>query len=338
MATTGNEFPFKVDLHAHYLPQAYLEALRINCQGADPDGFPTPDWQLERHVEMMNHLGIAFSLLSLSSPHINFGDREATRLLARQVNEDGADIVKRYPGKFGLMASLPLPDVEDSIEEIRYAMDVLHVDGFALPTNSRGVYLGDPDLDPILDELNRHKAVVVLHPNTPGRVPANVAEGLPMPLMEFFFDSTRTVINLILKRVLTRFRDIKFVVPHAGALLPVLADRLAAVLRRMPELLDDELLIGEKLHQIDMFAELNMLYYDVAGVCLPRQLDALIQIVDTGHLFYGSDYPYTPESLCAVLAKDLDDTELLTQEQHQRIYCDNALELFPRLNAIAHLG
>jgi len=320
----------KVDLHVHYLPQAYREALS-NCAATNPDGFPTPAWNPEQHLEVMGHLGITTSLLSLSSPHIHFGDGKATKILARKVNDAGAQLVNKHPHRFGLMASLPLPDVENSIEEIRYAMNVLHVDGFALPTNTRGIYLGNPCLDPILEALNQYQAVIVLHPNTPGSVPENVVEGLPMPMMEYFFDTTRTVINLILKRTLKRFPDIKFVVPHAGAFLSILADRLGLALQMMPGLFG---ISGqERTGSIDIFSELNQLYYDLAGVCLPRQLGALLQMIDVGHLLYGSDYPYTPESGCSFLAGDLDKTSLLTGKQRRSIYYDNAIKLFPRLSS-----
>jgi predicted TIM-barrel fold metal-dependent hydrolase len=323
----GNNLP-KIDLHVHYLPQAYREAL-LNCGEINPDGYPTPAWNPEQHLELMEHLGITTSMLSLSSPHINFGDKNATKILARKVNDDGAELVDKYPQRFGLMAALPLPDVEDSIAEIRYAMEVLHADGFALPTNTRGIYLGNPCLDPILEELNRYQAVAVLHPNTPGSVPENVVEGLPMPMMEFLFDTTRTVINLILKRTLRRFPNIKFVIPHAGAFLAILADRFGAALQMLPTLFE---INGQKrTDNVDIFAGLNHLYYDVAGVCLPRQLGDLLQIIDVNHLFYGSDYPYTPEPACLVLADALDKTNLLTEEQRRSIYYDNAVKLFPNI-------
>lgn len=309
----------KVDMHVHYLPQAYREAL-LNCGEENPDGSPTPQWDPDAHLEVMKYLDISTSMLSISSPHINFGDEKAAKILARRVNEYGSELVKMYPDKFGLLASLPLPNVDYSIKEIQYAMDILHADGFTLPTNTQGVYLGNPCLDPIFEELNRRKSVVVLHPNKPSSVPKNVAEDLPIPLMEFFFDTTRTVINMILKGTLRRFPDIKFVIPHAGAFLSILADRIALVF---------EMLVPE--NKIDVYAELKGLYYDVAGICLPRQLANLLQIVDINHLFYGSDYPYTPKDLCIVLADALDETDLLTAEQRHAIYYDNALKLFPRL-------
>lgn len=96
----------KIDMHVHYLPQAYREAL-LKCSEVNPDGFPIPMWSPEMHLESMKHLGISTSMLAISSPHINFGDTIAAKILARKVNEDGAQLVEKYPGQFGLLPSLP---------------------------------------------------------------------------------------------------------------------------------------------------------------------------------------------------------------------------------------
>ena len=311
----------KIDMHVHYVPQAYREALLANYGEKEPDGFPTPEWNPETHLEFMNKLRITTTMLSITSPHINFGDDNAAKILARKVNEDGAEVVRKYPGRFGLLASLPLPNVEDSLEEIRYAMDALQVDGFTLPTNSQGVYLGDPSLDPIFAELNRRKAVVVLHPNEPSAIPEKVLEGFPLPFMEFFFDTTRAVINMMVKGTFKRFPDVKVVVPHAGACLPILADRLYGASQ----------IVEFGKDNIDVYATLRRLYYDVAGVCLPLQFAALLKLANKDHLLYGSDYPYTPEVGCVYLANAFDKTDLITDAQRRAIYRDNALKLFPRL-------
>jgi predicted TIM-barrel fold metal-dependent hydrolase len=312
----------KIDIHTHYLPEAYKEAL-LERGERNPDGLPTPAWGIEEHLEAMEKLGIAKSIISISSPHINFGDAKAAKILARRVNEEGAAMISKYPGKFGLFASLPLPDAEDSIEEINYAFDHLDVDGFTLPTNSCGVYLGDPSLDGIFEELDKRRSIVVLHPNKPGSVPQGANEALPIPIMEFFFDTTRTVTNMILQGVMMRYPNIKLVIPHAGAFLAILADRLNPFLENTPR--------GEEKIKVDAYQILKGLYYDVAGFCLPRQLSSLLQIVDPSHLFYGSDYPYTPMKYCISLAALLAETNLLTDQQRRAIYYDNALKLFPRV-------
>jgi 6-methylsalicylate decarboxylase len=139
--------------------------------------------------------------------------------------------------------------------------------------------------------------------------------------MEFFFDTTRTVTNMLLKGTFKRFPDIKFVIPHAGAFLSILVDRLAPVMQMMP-------VAGSSPN---FYTALKELYFDLAGFCLPRQMAALLQLVDASHLFYGSDYPYTPQLAGASLAGQLDKTNLLTDEQRQAVYFNNAVKLFPRL-------
>lgn len=313
--------PGKIDLHVHFLPQAYREALLHNS-GADQDKFPTPAWNPEMHLEFMAAMDISTAMLSVSSPHLNFGDDAAARILARKANEEGAAVVREYPGRFGLLASLPLPDPMGSIAEIVYAIDTLNADGFTLPTNACGVYLGHPTLDPVFEVLNQRKAVVVIHPTKPSRVPPQVAENAPIPMMEFLFDTTRTITNLILYRTLKRYPDVKIVVPHAGAFLPLLADRLWAFTAYLPPQ-DNEI--------PDVFGELRCLYYDVAGFCVPRQLGVLLGITGTDHLLYGSDFPYTPQFGCELLADALEKTDLLTADDRRAMYRNTALKLFPRL-------
>jgi aminocarboxymuconate-semialdehyde decarboxylase len=80
--------------------------------------------------------------------------------LARAINIQHAEIICNHTARFGAFALLPMPNVEASLKEIKYALDVLKLDGVGLYTNYEGVYLGDKRLAPILDELHRRKAVV----------------------------------------------------------------------------------------------------------------------------------------------------------------------------------
>ena len=76
------------------------------------------------------------------------GDCAKVRALARRCNEFLAELVHARPDRFGGFACLPLPDVDASLEELSYALDVLGLDGFVLFTNSNGAYFGDPALEP----------------------------------------------------------------------------------------------------------------------------------------------------------------------------------------------
>src|SRR6185369_12911167 len=217
----------KIDVHAHYLPHSYRVAL-LAAGHDQPDGFPQlPAWSAHEHVDAMDRLGIATSLLSISSPGVYFGDESAARDLAREMNEIGRRAVVDHRGRFGLFAALPLPDVDAAVAEIAHCCDRLRVDGFALLTNVGGTYLGDPSREPVFRELNRRKARVFLHPTSPACW-EHTSLGRPRPMLEFFFDTTRTVVDLVCNGTIGRHPDLEVLVPHAGATLPLVADRVNA--------------------------------------------------------------------------------------------------------------
>jgi predicted TIM-barrel fold metal-dependent hydrolase len=323
----------RIDVHAHYLPERYRAALAA-AGHSKPSGMPgIPAWSAAQHVEMMDRNGIEASIISISAPGLHFGDDAAARELARHVNDQGAAAAQAFPKRFGVFASLPLPDIDGSLQEINHAFDQLHVDGVVVESNHNGVYLGDRRLDPVFAELNRRKATVFIHPTNPhcpccqGQAPGQDAAslppiGYPFPMLEFMFETTRAVFNLILSGTLARFPDLKVIVPHAGATVPVLADRVSG--------LSPALGLPEKLDVKRFHDTLRSLYYDLAGFPLPRQLLPLLELADPSRILYGSDWPFTPEPLVAALAGQLDQTPLLTQRLHEDFMRNNALALFPR--------
>ena len=307
----------KIDVHSHYFPPAYNQMLdRRNMKLLD-GGFPRPEWNEEIHLSSMEKLGITYSVLSISSPHLHMGDAGEAIEAARASNEYGAGLMKKYPDKIGVFASLPLPEIDAAVKEIAYCTNELHVTGFALQTNSLGVYLGDPRLDPVMDALNREKAVVLIHPTKPQVVPSGVNETLPYPMMEFFFDTCRAVMNLILTKTINRYPDIRFVIPHAGAYLPIISDRVASMSKMLcPD------------GSVDIGKCLAGLYYDLGGTSMPKQYGNLCQITSKEHILYGSDIPFTPLPMCCKLAETMDSC--LTEEMQELVYRQNPGRLLGR--------
>ena len=292
----------KIDVHAHYLPDFYRTALHDHGH-AQPDGFPfIPEWSAEDHVAFMDRRGIERSLLSVSSPGVRFGDID----LARAVNEAGRCAVLDHPGRFGLLASLPLPDVDAAMTEIAYCCDHLAADGFVLVTNFGGTYVSDPCFAPVFRELDRRRARVLLHPTSPACW-EHTSLGRPRPMIEFLFDTARTVIDLVLNGTIGRNPDLQLIVPHAGAVLPLLADRVSAF-------------AGLLAPTVDVVGDLNRLHYDLAGHAVPRALDALLTITTADHLHYGSDWPFTPESVVAAAGGRIDGLELPLRANTERLF------------------
>lgn len=306
-----------IDVHAHFLPPAWyqrLEALWIAGQSKQPP----PKWDVQSHLEFMDAMNIEVSMLFISLPHVHFGDDAAARKLARELNEAGTKLVNDYPNRFGHFAVIPLPDVDGALKEIEYALDVLKADGIKLPSNCRGVYLGEDPLEPIFAELNRRRAVVAVHPEPPSAFPKNVLTRFPIGLTENLFDTARAVANMMLNGTLQHHPGIKFIIPHAGGVLPILSERIKINAASFPQ-------PGQSL---DILGDFRNLYYDLAGPSIRQQLPPLLQMTDVRHLLYGSDIPYTRADQIAGFLEWL-ETDLLPPEQYRAVYRDNARALFP---------
>jgi 6-methylsalicylate decarboxylase len=314
-----SEYP-SIEVHAHFIPPIYKQAL-IDSGMIERDRFPVPPWDAEMHLDYMKTMNIDAAVVSLSSPDVYFDDSMRTREFFRKINEAGAQLIQDYPKKFGYFAALPLPDIEGALEEVKYAYDVLKVDGVRFATNTKGLYLGEAALEPVFELLNQHQAVIYIHPTMPSAVPQNVLTGYPVPMMEFIFDTARAVTNLILNGTVKRYPNIRIVVPHAGGVLPILVPRIHGILKivRKPE------------DRPDVLGAFKSLYYDTAGPSIMQQLLPLLNITDDTHLVYGSDWPFAPSQECQDLRGILMGTDQLTDDQKRRIFHDNALELFPRL-------
>jgi predicted TIM-barrel fold metal-dependent hydrolase len=314
----------RVDVHAHFLPAHYADALR--AAGHDrPDGMPAiPHWDAEAALKTMDTLGVETAMLSVSSPGVHFGDDGAARFLARQVNESAAALRGVYPRRFGHFAALPLPDLEGSIAEAVHALDHLGADGVVLASNHNGVYLGDPRLDPLYDALNRRKTVAFIHPTSPAcSCCARIGEVFPRPVLEFMFETTRSVADMVAAGVLERFPDLHVIVPHAGAVLPALTNRI--------DLMSGLLRPAGGGTAPPMRAAMKRLHFDLAGAPVPNQLRELLDLADHDRIHYGSDYPFTPTPACDMLLRQIEATDLLDAEQRVAIFRANALALFPRL-------
>ena len=230
--------------------------------------------------------------------------------LARKCNEYTAELVRRRPEQFGFWASLPLPDVAATLEEIPYALNTLHANGVILETNHHGVYLGDPSLDAVFDELNRTKTTVFIHPTSPctrndcttdsggpSHSRVNFLPQFPNPMIEFMFDTTRALVNLFMSGTIARCPHITFVIPHAGGAVPPVIQRFCGFAT-----LTGSADVGVSLEIVKETFK-RQFYFDLAGFPFPDQIHGILRAVGPEKLLYGSDYPFTPHFLVKSMAE-----------------------------------
>lgn len=343
----ADSLPPRIDVHSHFLPPFYSDAL-IEAGQSKPDGMPgIPPWSIEAHLKMMESANVTKSILSISSPGtlLNAGDDDGKKNLTRQCNAYAASLKKTYPQKFGFWASLPLPDVKACLTEIDQAVEE-GCDGFGLFTNYHGKYLGDPAFDPVFERLNELNATIFIHPTTPCIAQCNrdandsatvlkalpLGDQLPVPMFEFLFDTSRAVINLFYSGTIDRCANITIIAPHVGGTLPPLISRFSAFGALVPGV--------RKLDPVVVRGQLEgQFYWDLAGLAFDDpngrgQLKAFIHGFDFSYqrLLYGSDFPFTSNAGVLVLAKAMKNglEQLFDEAERDAIYEKNAEKLLQR--------
>ncbi len=307
----------RIDTHHHIYPPKYLADAGEHIRRATHVHFPRiSQWTPAQSVEAMDRDGIAAAIVSIS-PSLWFGDIAATRKIARDWNEYAAEMARDHRGRFGIFAALPLPDVEASLKEIEYALDVLKVDGFGLVTNYGDKWPGDKAFAPVFDELNRRKAVVYFHP-TESPAFENILPDIPPPMIEFPFDTTRAIVSLLFGGTLSRCADIRYIFSHGGGALPMLAARISSVAKNRKDL--------SARVPTGVLPELKKLYYDIAGINHAIPFNAIRELVGTSQLLFGTDFPFWAPSVAVSILGEL----AVPAAERQKIERDNARGLLPR--------
>jgi predicted TIM-barrel fold metal-dependent hydrolase len=307
--------PRIIDVHHHYASPGYIASLAARNVGNNLDRFKGDT--AEKHLAEMDKAGVAAAMLSQYSGFW-FGDVSQARRDAREVNEwAAARMVEPYKNRFGLFASLPLPDTDGSLKEIEYALDTLKADGISLITNYDGKWLGDRSFDPVFEELNRRKAVVFTHPLEPACC-RNLLQGVNATTLEYPTDTTRAIVNLLIGGAATRYPDVQFIFSHLGGTLVSIAQRILGD-EVTAEGLATSPAKDSRLYHVRRF------HYDTAGSANPVQLQSLKLLVPASHIVFGTDTPLASQSGTVAGVR----TSGLSTEEQRGVYRENLLQILP---------
>ena len=318
VGTSAQEKPFRIDVHHHVSPPAWLTAV----EKAKLDTPPMVKWSVAQSLDDMDKGGVATAIVSPTTPQLNFlHDPVTSARIAQESNEYCRRIADDHPGRFGLFAMLPMPHVEESLKAIAYAFDTLHADGIGMMTSYGDKWLGYPDFFRVFDELNRRKAVVYTHPTLPNCC-VNLVAGVPEVAVEYGADTTRSITNLIYTGASGRWPDISFIFSHGGGVLTAVAERLLVQMPARPPYLG-------KITPTQVANELNRFFYDTAQLANAVTIDALAKLVPMSQIVFGSDFPYrTSAEHVQSLAKHFSGENL------RAIGRENAARILPAVKAM----
>jgi predicted TIM-barrel fold metal-dependent hydrolase len=312
-----------IDVHHHILPDFFWQETN---DGAHPvGGIAPPPWDEAGMLSFMDDARIDIAVTSISTPGVHVGDDARARNLARRCNELAAGMIQKRPDRIGGFAALPLPDVDGALNELTYALDVLKLDGVVLFSNVNGVYLGDQRFEPLFEELERRSTVVFVHPNA-SPDPAAHQLGLPDSLIDFTADTTRAVAEMLYSGRFARTPSVKYILAHAGGVIPYLAGRFAIV--------DEMNVIPGGGSRGTAAAILRRLHYDTALSFSPAVLNMLREVVGLPQVLFGTDNPYFRRDMAVRSADHMRQTTALSEGERQAVLHENAQRLFPRLRAV----
>lgn len=309
-----------IDVHSHYIPDFLLSAYVAAGRTPALSGFP--QWSPELALDAMTQSGIRTSILSVSTPGVHLGDHKEARRMARRCNEYCAQLKLDYPGRFGAFAALPLPDISGARDEIAYALDELKLEGIGLLASYGDVFLGSPELDPIMEELNARHAVVFVHP-TAHPTSRTLKLEIPLWLLEYPIDTTRAAANLIMTGAMSRFPNIRMILAHGGGALPYLSWRLSAA-----PLIDHRY---RHFSRQDILDAIGRFYFEIAQAPDNAAFGAMLEVGDPARILFGSDWPYCSATVTSAIEESFANVRSLSQAERHAIASGTASQLFPQL-------
>jgi predicted TIM-barrel fold metal-dependent hydrolase len=281
-------------------------------------------WTPDAALAYMDRQGIAAQIVSMpmsftgSADDPEFGTR-----ISRMINEGNARLIAEHPDRFGAFATLPADGPDAALAELSYALDELGLDGVVLTSNLAGHYLGDPSLEPVLAELARRGVPVFVHPTDCPHIDV-LGFGRPSSIVEFPFDTARTITNALYTGVFQRIHGLRLILAHCGGVLPMLGWRIAehTVMGRGPADADiDPAHVAEVLRG---------LYYETALAGSRNSLLPTLEVTSADHILFGTDWPAAPEPTVEHNIANLTSFDGFTKDELRGVERDNALKLFPR--------
>jgi 6-methylsalicylate decarboxylase len=299
----------RIDVHHHVVPPQF--------QSDTPMPVKVPS--TEEQLGNLEEFGVQAAVTSIT-PRILDANAGHIRKVVRACNEFQATLIRDHPSHFGSFAALPLPDVDGALEEIAYALDVLKLDGIGLFSNQGGRYLGDRIFDEVFAELSRRQAVILVHP-AHCEAPEHTHLNAPDAIVEYVFDTTRAVVNLLYNGTLRRYPGVKMIFSHGAGAAPYILTRITGMDSNPSAQVDDSV------------QAMRSLYYDTTSATMHCTLRCIQELADVSHVVWGTDMPFLHGERLRTELHHWEEYDGFDAAARRAIEHDNTLRLLPSLAA-----
>ncbi len=283
------------DVHAHYYPPEYVAVVRDVATEEGRAGdvaraflhhriitkVPAFLGAVDERLRLMDAAGIELQALSFASLNIWHPEAATRARLVQAFNDGCASLVDLHPDRFRLLASLPLPHVEEAVAEARRARSLAGFAGYSIPTHIDTVAIDAAQWQPVYAAMAESPALVITHPDGFCATGALADHGMEWAIGAPFED-TIAAVRLLASGLLDQHPALTWVIPHLGGTLPFLLHRLLWRWKLEADML------GTDDHAA---TSLERLLFETAN-CSPQTLRLALEVLPAGRIVFGTDYPF----------------------------------------------
>lgn len=286
-----------IDIHNHVTPRRFRDAVSgggtWHTLTGEVGELHIPKFSIgaEDRIAEMDELGVDVHVLTVNAGFFKYElDPQVTKVIARECNEEIAEMMHGHPDRFTGLATVPMQDVPLAIAEMRFAMGELGYRGITINDHVAGRMLDEPAFLPFWEVVEELGAVVFFH-----QCGATVVEhrttryGLPNTIGNLT-ERAITFGTLVFGGVMDRFPGLKICLGHAGGYTAFGIARMdkgweAGALDDMPEFEDARTTLERPPSSY-----LDRFYYD-SCTYTEATLRFLLDTVGPDRVVLGTDYP-----------------------------------------------
>ena len=328
-----------LDMFTHVVPKPYLEQLQRHSKDVGMVKRMQNIrvvWDMEARLGMLAQWPEVRQVISLAGSPELVGGPELSPSLARLANDEMAAIVNRWPQIFpAFVASLPMNNVPEALEEMDRAIEKLGARGVQVCTNVNGRALDDAEFFPVFERVaKKHDLPVWLHPARPATRPDYVNESKSKyeiwQVLGWPYETSVAMARIVFSGLLERLPSLKILTHHCGAMIPYFAGRAETLWAQLGSRTADEnyaeVLQSMAKKPIEYF---RMFYADTVLGGATSALRCGLDFFGPDRIVFASDCPFDPEGGPMFIREGIRSVEELglSEAERHNIYSGNALRL-----------